>query len=520
MNNNQFLFGKFDIIETLKKDSQSGVYLANHIYLNKKIVLKTLNTSKLNDQTILHRFKREAKILAKLEHPNIIKVLDFGTEKDYFYLSFEYFEGQSLREFIKEKLPDENQFIKIISQILSGLSYAHQQKIIHRDLKPENILINQKLEIKIADFGLALSENETQVTQQESIVGTPGYMSPEQIRGEFLDQRTDIFSFGIIAFELLTGSNPFIGKDITETINNILFKELDEIFEILKDKPEKISKIILKSLEKKREKRFQSVEEILNILGIEQRQPYPAKNENSRIHRIWLKVALSTLLIVLIAFLVIIYFNSTKNKNEEMITSNSNYDSSKSSIYSSPQQDNLKNQEKQKTTENNIVENKFPVEKSLNISEVPINQESELMITCYPWAEVYIDEQKYETTPLTKPIKLKPGTHRVKLIHPNFPTIEKIIETNPNQKNSLDINYYKYFGFVQFQIIPWGEIKINNQRVGITPLEKPVILEAGNHFLTITNPNFGNYFDTIFVRAGETLYYKLNLNSVSHWHNN
>jgi len=274
------LFGKFEIIDTLKKDAQTGVYLANHIYLNKRIVLKTLNTQNLKDKTILHRFKREAKILAKLDHPNIIKVLDFGTENEFFYLSFEYFEGKSLREFLKHGLPDQEEFKKIFIQILSGLQYAHQQKIIHRDLKPENILIDQNLNIKIADFGLALSENEVQVTQQESIVGTPGYMSPEQIRGEILDNRTDIFSFGIIAYELLTGINPFIGKDVASTINNILFIEFEKISEPLKNHPEELKKIILKCLEKKKENRFNSVEEILNIFGIE--QPLPQSIEKNK----------------------------------------------------------------------------------------------------------------------------------------------------------------------------------------------------------------------------------------------
>jgi Serine/threonine protein kinase len=144
-----------------------------------------------------------------------------------------------LREFLKKHRPDLDEFEKIVSQILSGLDYAHFNKIIHRDLKPENILIDANLKIKIADFGLALSEDEIQVTQKESIVGTPSYMSPEQIRGEELTPASDIFSLGIILFEMITETNPFVGKDIAATINNILFLEKEILEEKLESVPEK-----------------------------------------------------------------------------------------------------------------------------------------------------------------------------------------------------------------------------------------------------------------------------------------
>jgi len=147
-------------------------------------------------------------------------------------------------------------------------------------------------------------------------------------------------------------------------------------------------------------------------------------------------------------------------------------------------------------------------------------REGKLMITCYPWAEVYIDNQKFETTPLDSPISLKTGLHQIRLIHPNFPPIEKNIEITADKQYTMDVNFYKYFGFVQFKIIPWGEIIINNKKFGITPFEKPVILNPGKYVLNISNPNFGNYIDTILIQSGETLFYKLNLNSITNWHNN
>lgn len=519
INNEKILFEKFEILDTLKKDLQSGVYLANHIYLNKKIILKTLNTTQLKDQTVLHRFRREAKILAKLEHPNIIKVLDFGTFGDFFYLSFEYFEGRSLREFLKDRKLVYEEFLKIISQILNGLNYIHNRGIVHRDLKPENILVDSNLNVKVADFGLALSENEMQVTQQESIVGTPGYMSPEQIRGETLDNRSDIFSFGIIAFELLTGNNPFIGKDVAVTINNILFLDTNEIAQTLKNFPDNISEIILKCLEKKRDNRFQNVDLIIEALGFEKTQSQLSDLNSSKLKKKNKPIIyfLPVIFILILALLFLLQINSKKIENQPTpkITEGE----------TSPTQNLTVNEEIKDSDQ--IVE-KEKVEKALTDlsqkinSEIEINEplESSLMITCYPWAEIYIDNEKYETTPLTKPIILKPGKHKLKLVHPNFPSIEKDIDLKPNESKMLDINFYKSFGFIQFQIIPWGEVKINKQKVGISPFEKPVVVQPGQNILEIYNPNFGSFLDTMLVQSGETLFYKLNLNTISNWHNN
>ena len=194
------LFEKFEVIDTLKKDSHTSVYLANHIYLGKKIILKTLNTNELADKTILDRFKREAQILARLDHPNLIKVLDFGTYSEYFYISFEYFESDNLRKVIQRNNLSNESKINLVIQLLKALNIAHQNQIVHRDIKPENILVNSNLELKIADFGLALVKNEHILTQKSSIVGTPGYMSPEQIRGEDLISQTDLFSAGIVIY--------------------------------------------------------------------------------------------------------------------------------------------------------------------------------------------------------------------------------------------------------------------------------------------------------------------------------
>ena len=140
-NSKNILFDKFEIIECFKKDDYTGVYLAQHIYLNKEIILKCLNTKTVPDNTTVERFKREAKILAKLDHPNIIKVLDFGMYDEYFYISFEYFKGGSLREVIHANKLTIEEKRRVVIQILEGLDEAHLNGIIHRDIKPENLVL-------------------------------------------------------------------------------------------------------------------------------------------------------------------------------------------------------------------------------------------------------------------------------------------------------------------------------------------------------------------------------------------
>jgi len=218
----QILFDRFRIEECLKKDAISSVFRAWHIYLDKRILLKTLNASEIDDHEWLERFRREAKVLARLDHPNIIRVLDFGSDKTVYYISFEYFESRNLRQIFQKTGLSHEQKISILIQLLRGLDAAHHNGIVHRDVKPENILVNDNLKLKLADFGLAFTAGESKLTSKTSLIGTPAYMSPEQIRGEGLNNKTDLFSAGIVAFEIFSGYHPFLGKDVKTTINNIL----------------------------------------------------------------------------------------------------------------------------------------------------------------------------------------------------------------------------------------------------------------------------------------------------------
>ena len=147
----------------------------------------------------------------------------------YFYISFEFFESRNLRDVLKGEKLTYTEKLNLFHQLTAGLAAAHRLEIVHRDIKPENILVNAWGQLKIADFGLAISTEENLLTAKSSVVGTPAYMSPEQIRGERLTPESDLFSLGIVAFEMFCGYNPYLGGDINTTINNILDLKQDEL---------------------------------------------------------------------------------------------------------------------------------------------------------------------------------------------------------------------------------------------------------------------------------------------------
>ncbi len=285
---NEILFKKFEVISCYKKDEHSAVYLANHIYLEKKVFVKILNTETIPDTAIIERFKREAKILAQLEHPNIIKVFDFGMFKKYFYISFEYFESKNLREFLAENKPTDKIKRQIFVQIVKGLDFAHRKNIIHRDIKPDNILVNENNEVKLTDFGLAQDSFDNLITQRYSVVGTPAYMSPEQIQGEKLTVKSDLFSLGITTYELFKNKNPFLGKDSNETINNIISFNEKNNEELLLGFNEDIQKILKGLLIANPEKRINSCSEILNILNEKNETLLAVTNNNKK--KLWVFV--------------------------------------------------------------------------------------------------------------------------------------------------------------------------------------------------------------------------------------
>jgi serine/threonine-protein kinase len=489
-NSVEILFEKFEIIECLKKDSHSSVFIANHIYLGKKIILKTLNSDELSDKSILARFKREAKILAKLDHPNLIKVLDFGSYNNSFYLSFEYFPSRNLRQVIKENHLTFEEKGKLIIQLMRALNFAHQNEIIHRDIKPENILINSNLDLKIADFGLAQIKSEQGLTQKSSIVGTPSYMSPEQIRGEELTHQSDLFSAGIVSYELLNNTNPFLGKDISETINNILNYKESDLINRINQLPEYFQPALKAMLKKNSANRAKSAVDVLNLLGIE--ATFYHVPVQKVIKRNFKKIfAYSSIMaagiIILFAVLFLNDYLGKSNQQNSNIRQENNIKPADSLISES-----LTTQEEEKKTE---TEGNLP---------------GKLFIDCQPWADIYINNKKIDTTPLKNYIQLSPGLHRIKLVNPNFPPVTRRVNIVSDELQSITVDLRDHVGYLDCKINPWGDIYINGELKGTTPLREPLMLAPGKYLVVLKNPEYQSIEERVTISAGDTLSMKIN----------
>jgi eukaryotic-like serine/threonine-protein kinase len=212
--------GRYRIQGVLGKGAMGLVYDGVDPTLDRRVAIKTILTGTLDEATAKHyamRFRREVRAVAKLNHPHVVQVYDFGTEGDLAYIVMEYVEGKELKDYFEAKHPfDLGTIFKLMIQLLEALDFAHEAGIIHRDVKPANIMIDAAGNAKLADFGVArVTEPEggdaAEATRAGAMVGTPSYMSPEQIQGQKIDGRSDIFSAGVLFYQFLTGRKPFEG---------------------------------------------------------------------------------------------------------------------------------------------------------------------------------------------------------------------------------------------------------------------------------------------------------------------
>ena len=210
--------GRYKIKGVLGKGAMGLVYDGLDPTLDRRVAIKTIITKNLDEATAKHyamRFKREVRAVAKVNHANIVQVYDFGTEGDLNYIVMEYIEGKELKDAFDSKQRFDLQTIfRMMGELLEALHFAHQAGVIHRDIKPANVMVDAKGHVKLADFGVARVNDpdaEGEKTRVGAIIGTPSYMSPEQIQGQSIDRRTDIFSAGILFYQLLTGQKPFEG---------------------------------------------------------------------------------------------------------------------------------------------------------------------------------------------------------------------------------------------------------------------------------------------------------------------
>jgi eukaryotic-like serine/threonine-protein kinase len=260
---NTLFDGRYRVLRKLGSGGMANVYLAEDEELGRRIAIKILNERHAADEQFIERFRREAKNAAGLSHPNIVQVYDRGEAEGTYYIAMEYLGGRTLKEAVADRQPlPIREAIGYARQILAALRFAHRNGIVHRDIKPHNALMDDDGRLKVSDFGIARAGAASQMTEAGSIIGTAQYLSPEQARGAAVDHRSDLYSLGIVLYELLTGTVPFTGDTPVE----IAMKHLSKVPEPPSAKrpeiPRALDQVVLRALAKDPDDRFGSAEEL------------------------------------------------------------------------------------------------------------------------------------------------------------------------------------------------------------------------------------------------------------------
>ena len=316
---------RYRIIKKIASGGMADIFLGDDLKLNRKVAIKILSANYAGDRNFVARFKSEAQILARLNHPNIVQVYDWGEFNSSYFICMEYVEGESLKEIIEKKgpLPPETVTDYAI-QISSALLMAHKNNLIHRDIKPQNILVTPEGKVKVTDFGIAKSLT-VDVTKTLNIIGTAHYISPEQAKGEVLDHRTDIYSLGIVLYEMLTADVPFRGGNSIDISLKHIYEKPLKPSELMENIPDKLEKIIMHCLEKNPMARYPTVRELIGDLQkYETDKPlsFSAKGQNLNRAGVFIKKIrphLATIIMAafMVVFLVLFIFYSYKYYNDK-----------------------------------------------------------------------------------------------------------------------------------------------------------------------------------------------------------
>jgi serine/threonine protein kinase len=270
----QALKQEFTVGPLLGQGGFAAVFRARDNVLNRDVAVKVLDVESAPEAVVAERFIREAQTVARLEHPHIVPIYKVGRQEEIFYLIMRFIDGPSLGQFLdSQKKLAIGDAARIARQVADALAYAHTHEIVHRDIKPDNILLDRSGHVLVTDFGIAKAaqaakekKSGASITTEGAVIGTPQYMSPEQASGDPLDGRSDIYSLGIVLYEMLTGSPPFDGDSAADVLARQLTEDPEPIRRLRADVPEEMAVVLDRMLDKKRNKRFQMASEVSRAL--------------------------------------------------------------------------------------------------------------------------------------------------------------------------------------------------------------------------------------------------------------
>ncbi|MCB2340141.1 Stk1 family PASTA domain-containing Ser/Thr kinase [Clostridium estertheticum] len=269
-----FLLNRYELLKNIGEGGMGTVYKAKCHVLNRFVAVKILKSELSNDDEFVSRFKMEATSIAKLSHPNIVNVHDVCSENDVNFIVMEYVDGKTLKQIIKENgRLTSKETLDIVFQVAKALQCAHTSGIIHRDIKPDNIMITKDEMVKVMDFGIAKVADARTVTNSNKVMGTAHYFSPEQAKGNFVDCRSDIYSLGIVMYEMVTGKVPYDAESAITIAMMHIQGPITAPKDVITNIPENINQVILRAMQKEPIKRYQTANEMSEVVGAIKENP-------------------------------------------------------------------------------------------------------------------------------------------------------------------------------------------------------------------------------------------------------
>jgi len=572
--------GNIKIIQTMASGGTAVLYKAVQTSLDRIVAVKRLHQHLTSDENFTRRFILEAKAAASLDHENIVHVIDFGRGEDGYEIIMEFVEGESFKEILERWRPIKwDLALAVIYQICQGLEHAHAKGIVHRDIKPGNVMLTKYGRVKITDFGLAkLTEAASSFTADNSIIGTPLYMSPEQAFGESVDQRSDLFSLGTMLYELITGRQPFASENYMGVIQNIINKEIASVGELNPDIPPEVEAIVMRALNKDREQRFQTARQlrkaIEDMVGIVELNRLSDKLKGLLEHNSATQVlprpvperpvtaakkrtgsgrgALAGVFaVVIVAAAAVVIFRpdlltrisgptpetstaSTIQRSEAVLTPvDGNFDvgailddghattrppestsaavppaagaPASSSAAPTPAAEppaTTPAPQPAGTRESAPTPPSTPASQS---EPEPVVRLGYLLVSASPGAEVYVDGTYRGDSPPDLRLELAAGPHRLECRRPQHESYTESLRITAGEMSRRTVVLKKLKGILSLTTQEGAEVYIDGKLVGVTPIARPIAVDAGNHMVTIKKQGYNLWSSEVTIQSKQTL---------------
>lgn len=417
--------GNYTVVSEIGAGGMAVVYKAEQPSLGRLVAIKELRKELAADKSIITRFEREAMSVAALAHQNIVHIYDFVTRGDSMFIVMEYVEGIDLYDLMSrvDRIPPDIAAI-VALQAARALQYAHYKGVVHRDFKPSNLMVTKQGEVKLMDFGIARDEAFDDLTRPGTALGTPAYMSPEQIMGEKVDKRSDIFSFGIVLYQMLTGEKPFADDDTKSVLHRILNEPYHRPRRIYPDIPLRLQRIVRKCLNKRPDKRYQDTDHLRRDL-----ETYVAKK---------VKTNFAGRLVIFLRNRGLVSDSEAKTyvRDEDL----------KSSLTRAADTGALDARtvafRPLLTINASLLVLLAGWASFLQWSQIGAER-GFVRVNATPWAEVYVDGELHDTTPFAEPIALLPGEHDIELRNRFFGTQKRTLVVRAGETQRLDVEFKK-----------------------------------------------------------------------------